>query len=241
MKLFDDDEDPCPPKDDEARDRFEADMAEILAEEKRTECPAARALREAAANSVDSTLRAYRCQHTDDGDGGCVGLADALSPLADATIRRGLDEIRLLVDAVAGDIEAIPIPPCDAYERGRADALAETLDDSQCAVDRADVGEAMIDGWQTGAPDYPPGTCTRLLVQVGERTVREMWWLHAYEMDCFGCVDGECLYESHADADGWTFTWDGWHDIVVVDGGDEKLVPFDGEVRYWRPMPEPRR
>lgn len=99
-------------------------MAEILAEEKRTECPAARALREAAANSVDSTLRAYRCQHTDDGDGGCVGLADALSPLADATIRRGLDEIRLLVDAVAGDIEAIPIPPCDAYERGRADALA---------------------------------------------------------------------------------------------------------------------
>ena len=56
MKLFDDDEDPCPPKDDEARDRFEADMAEILAEilaeEKRTECPAAKAMREAAAKWI---------------------------------------------------------------------------------------------------------------------------------------------------------------------------------------------
>lgn len=146
------------------------------------------------------------------------------------------------------ELHAAALAYRDATEYGEVHAareallgIAETLDDSQCAVDRADVGEAMIDGWQTGAPDYPPGTCTRLLVQVGERTVREMWWLHAYEMDCFGCVDGECLYESHADADGWTFTWDGWHDIVVVDGGDEKLVPFDGEVRYWRPMPEPRR
>ena len=72
-------------------------MAEILAEEKRTECPAARALREAAAKTCDAGLIAHRA-------GGIVAAPGT---------------------EYAKRIRLIPIPPCDAYERGRADALAE--------------------------------------------------------------------------------------------------------------------
>lgn len=92
------------------------------------DCSGAAKMREAAANLIAPELASYRCQHCVDEDGGGVSLIDALTPVEDQTVERGVDEVRRIADAIAGEIAHLLPVTCRDYERGRAEALAEAAE-----------------------------------------------------------------------------------------------------------------